>query len=169
MFWGITLMLVWRSRNIVIRSDNHDETECCDLGTVSVLMWLNDVCVCVCGCAGAAGVWFGPEQASWGMWSWSQANLWEREAGSCLPVCHASICASQFTPSLPISAAALGHSMRSAAPQGQGLPVCNPVHLRCKGKDHPTYTIMSFTSAEPLDIISLTNAPNKYNMNFTYL
>lgn len=163
-------VMSWRFRrfhlHIVIRSDNHDETECCDLGTVSE--WCEHVCVWLC--PGAVGVWFGTEQASWGMWSWSQANLWEQRGwllSACLPCLYLCVSVHTLPPYLCCSAGAQ-HGI-SWPPQGQGLPVCNPVHLRYKGEDHPTYTFMSYTSAEPLDIISLTNAQNKYNMNFTYL
>jgi len=107
-----------------------DQTIMMKLNVLIWELWLTDG-----GCVGAVGVWFGECGAG------VMLICASRETGSCLPVCHASICVSQFTPSLPISTAALGHSMgfNMAGDYSENTHT-NANHLLCH-EEHPTFTL----------------------------
>ncbi len=79
-----------------------------------------------------------------------------RETGSCLPVCQASICTSQFTPPSLSLLQRWGTAWDSA-----GLHRATDYqythtylnHLCYMGKEHPTYRLMRFTASVPTYII----------------
>lgn len=117
-----------------------DHTSTMKLNVLIWELWLTDG-----GCIGAVGVWFGECGAG------VMLICVSRETGSCLPVCHASICVSQFTPSLPISAAALGHSMGfNMASTGPGTTSEN-THTNANHLLRHISIIMSCTSSVPID------------------
>ncbi len=79
-----------------------------------------------------------------------------RETGSCLPVCQASICTSQFTPPSLSLLQRWGTAWDSAGLHRATDYQCTHTylnHLCYMGKAHPTYRRVSFTASVATDII----------------
>lgn len=112
----------------------------------------------MCNITACACVWFGPVQARWGMWSWSQANLWEQRdwlLSACLPGLYLCVSVHTLPPYLYCSTGAQ-HGIQLASTRPRTTSVLTHKSLLHMGKELPTCVLMIFTASAATDIISHT-------------